>query len=246
MTEPGIDEHDPIKTLRVAVAAAMRERDDKTRGLALVGQACVNLLPVDGVAMSMSSGGRHREVLYASDEVVAEIESTQLTLGEGPGFTAFEARRPVLVTDLAQDPAAAWPMLAAELADRPVGALFAFPLQIGAITAGVLEMYRRQPGWFNREQLAIALQIVDVATVAMLGLRPESSNAVGGDQWLAHLPPDRYVVHQATGMLIAHHRIPAAQALSRLRGYAFSSGQLIEDVARAITARRLSPADIGD
>jgi hypothetical protein len=54
----------------------------------------------------------------------------------------------------------------------------------------------------------------------------------------------REQVHQATGMLIAALRIPAAQALVRLRGYAFATGRLVDDVARDIVARRLSPFDL--
>lgn len=243
MAEIGAGASESVRELRVNVAAALRTNGGRTQVLSLVGRACLELLPVDGVAVSMMSPDQNRETWYVSDDLIGWIESMQMTLGEGPSFQAFNARRPVLVTDLALDAADAWPVLAAELASHPVGAIFAFPLQIGAIAIGVVDLYRHASGWFSPEQLTTALRIVDVAMVALLSLRPGDANG-SGDEWLSHRPSDGPMVHQATGMLIAAHHIPAEQALSRLRGYAFSTGQLIEEVAQALTTKALSPAEI--
>src|SRR5256885_3628891 len=75
--------------------------------------ACVNVLPVDGVGLSLMTrdqpGGR--ALLGASDAVGARIEELQFDLGEGPCFSAFNDARPVLVPDLQDDePRVRWPM----------------------------------------------------------------------------------------------------------------------------------------
>jgi AmiR/NasT family two-component response regulator len=46
-------------------------------------------------------------------------------------------------------------------------------------------------------------------------------------------------VHQATGMLIAHLDVPAAEALARLRAYAFGHDRALRDVAADLVAGRL-------
>lgn len=228
-----------ISRVRAAVISALREG---TAGdpLQRVAQACVDLLPVDGVSISMMSGTQHRETLYASDEISAHIETLQFSLGEGPCFEAFHTRSPVLVPDLGAATAVSWPVFAAEIADQPIGAIFAFPLQSGAIRIGALDLYRRSPGWLTQTEVGTALQVVDIATLALLGLQVDPAEG----EWVLSLPRDREQVHQATGMLIGAFRIPPEQALARLRAYAFTAGRMVEDVADDIVTRRLSPVDL--
>lgn len=235
-------ENETIQRLRTAVAAALREPRGSTEPLAQVCRACVELLPVDGASVSVMTDTEHRETMYASDETVGVLESLQFTLGEGPCFDAFRHRRPVLVADLAADSATAWPVFAAEIAPYPVGAIFAFPLQTGAIAIGAMDLYRHQPGWLTPDELALALRVVDLAALALLGMRHGQTDG----EWLADLPDRRTVVYQAVGMLIAEHRLPPDHALARLRGYAFASGRTVESVAADLTSRRLHPAEITD
>lgn len=233
-----------VERLRDSVIAALRVDDTDFGILAEVCDTCVRLLPIDGAAISVVSRDGERETLYTSDTAIQRIEAIQSMLGEGPGIEAFKSRRPVLVPDLAHDSANSWPVFAAETASLPVAAIFAFPLYIGAIPVGAIDFYRRRSGWFTDDQLAIALRLVDVATLALLGTQTGGLTAGTGDERLADLPHGSSIVHQATGMLIAQFQIPADQALARLRGYAFSAGLLVEDVALDLTARRLSPGDI--
>lgn len=240
MTEPNEDEHRWTDQVRASVISALREEDPHADPLVRICRACVALLPVDGVSISVISGTQHRETLYASDEVMARVESVQFTLGEGPCYEAFTHRRPVLVPDLAHALAGQWPAFAAEIADQPIGAIYAFPLQTGAVTIGAMDMYRREAGLLSTTQLAIALRVVDLASVALVGpLSGQYPSDIDLER-LAPLRRDRAEVHQATGMLISHLRIPPEQALARLRGYAFATGRLVEDVARDIVTRHLS------
>lgn len=220
------------------VIAALDDRSGGVDPLARVCQACVELLGVDGAAISATSGTAHREVQSASDEVIAGIEALQFTLGEGPSFEAFASRGPVLVPDLAAA-TTVWPVFATEIIGRPVGAIFAFPLHSGAIRIGGLILYRLQPGWMSAGEVATALQLVDLATLALLASRGDAFGGV----WAA-LPQDREQVHQATGMLLAAYGISAEQALARLRAYAFATGRLVDEVARDLVTRKLAPTDL--
>jgi GAF domain/ANTAR domain len=234
-----------VSTVRAAVMAELREQTGAADPVRLVCEACVRLLPVDGASVSMMSGTTERAVLYASDEVVAHIEALQFSLGEGPCFEAFQTRGPVLVPDLAAASARSWPVFAEEMIGQPVGAIFAFPLQSGAIAIGAMDLYRRASGWFSPENVATALKLVDIAAMAVLTLQlgegPEAN--VPPEHWWG-MSGDRAQVHQATGMVMAALAVSPEQALSRLRGYAFATGCMVDDVARDIVARELSPTEL--
>lgn len=241
MTRPP-DRPGPLDQVRAVVAAALLDQAHGVDVVRELCQACVEFLPVDGASVSVMSDTDNREVVYATDDVIAHVEALQFTLGEGPCFEAFQTRRPVLIPDLAGVVAPSWPLFAAELAGWPVGAIFAFPLQTGAISIGAMDLYRRTPGWLATEDVAVALQAVDIATLALLALQLGSTDGVG-ERW-ADLPLHREQVHQATGMVMAALGIPATQALARLRGYAFAAGRLVDEVAVELVARRLSPFEL--
>jgi hypothetical protein len=222
--------------------AALRGNKSELDAMARVIRACVDVLPVDGASISVMSGPRERETLYASDAIATQIENVQFTLGEGPCFEAFATRKPVLVPDLRQASVVEWPVFAAAITSLPIGAIFAFPLQAGAIGIGALDLYRRRPGWLSADELTVALEVVDVVTAVLLGmLLGEVDDAVG---LRGVMSPGREQVHQATGMLVAALDISAEEALSRLRGHAFATGRSLDELARDIVSRKLSPLEL--
>ena len=74
---------------------------------------------------------------------------------------------PMLVPDLAPL-TERWPGFAPAAVDAGARALFAFPLQAGAIRAGMLLLYRAQPGPLTPQQLADALVFADIALQLLL------------------------------------------------------------------------------
>jgi len=212
-----------------------------------IGAACVELLPVAGSAITLMTGTDAQEPVYASDAVVSQLDALQFSLGEGPCVEAFAERRPVLITDLAEVADGRWPMFAHAARDTPVRGLFVFPLQLGAITVGVLDLYRLEPGGLAGDGLAGALRAADAALWSLLGLRAgetlnTTTNGTGSKDlpgWLSGAPLHRSEVYQATGMIIGQLDVTAAIALAKLRGFAFAHDRPIDEVARDVVARRL-------
>lgn len=233
-----------ITTVRRAVAAELASPTSGTAALDRVCRACTELLSVDGASIALISNHVGlRETLYASDETSAILGQLQLGLGEGPCFVAVQHRRPVQVAELAADPAAEWPLFGVKALTHPVGAMFAFPLHSSGEAFGVLDLYRRMPGQLTTEQFDIALSLADTAATAVL-LR-FADVEVGVDDPVIELSHHCAVVYQAAGMLMAAHRIPAAGALARLRGYAFAVEATVEQVATDLTSRRIDVSVIG-
>lgn len=236
---------DPARSLPdliAAVLASLRENNGNSAlsSVRQVCRACVELLPVDGASISVVLGSQHRHTLYASDTVVERIEDAQFNLGEGPCYDATRTGTPVLVPNLAES-GRAWPMFSAAITDTPVAAVFAFPLARGAAEFGVLNTYRRASGWLSPAELATALQICDIATSALLAATVSGPAGEIDEAWLTNLPRHRTKVHQATGMVIAEFRVPATQALARLRAYAFRINRGVDAVAADLVAGRLPP-----
>ncbi|MCW2942041.1 MAG: hypothetical protein JWN00_5026 [Actinomycetia bacterium] len=126
------------------------------------------------------------------------------------------------------------------------GAVFAFPLQAGAIRVGTLEMYRAAPGSLSGEQLSDALAFCDVALSVVLTAShpPPLPGTGGGDGVQGHWSVDglgegRAQVYQATGMVAVQLGSGLAEALLRLRARAFTSGLPLAEVARLVVDRTL-------
>lgn len=203
-------------------------------------EACHAVLPVDGVGLSLMTrdqpGGRM--LLGASDALGVRIEELQFSLGEGPCVSAFGEAVPVLVPDLqAEEARSRWPMFTRGAADSGIGAVFAFPLQVGVIGIGVLDCHRRRPGPFL--EITDALAVTGAVTTALLDLGVLTDASAGGESlvdlsWRTHA-----VVHQATGVLSADLEISPMEALSRLRAHAFRCSRPLDEVAEDVIAGRL-------
>ncbi len=206
-------------------------------------QACVDGLDIDGAAMSLLTTSSSRETLWATDATAEKLEDLQFTLNEGACMDAATTGRPVLVPDLHHTThTARWPIFAAAVAEQTlVGALFALPLQWGAVNLGVLDLYRAEPGELSPTQYRDALAAADTAALMLLGQRtepdPEDQGDAGG--WLDHGFRHRTEIHQATGMVLTQLGISATDALARLRAHAFVHQRLLIDVARDVVNRRL-------
>ena len=201
-------------------------------------QACLDGLDVDGAAISLLTASVSRETLWATDPTAELLEDLQFTLNEGACMEAATTGNPVRVPNLHHGPESArWPIFAAAVAEQThVAALFAFPLQWGAVNLGVLDMYRINPGGLNETQWRDALAAADLAALIMLGKRTEPD---GDGGWLDPALGHRAEIHQATGMVLAQLGISATDALARLRAHAFVHQRLLIDVAHDVVTRRL-------
>ena len=149
---------------------------------------------------------------------------------------AYHQDRPVLEPDLASPRHARWLAFSGPAIEAGVRAIFGFPLRVGAVRLGALNLYCDQPGALTDDQHADALVMADVAAQAVLVLQ---ANAPPG-KLSAELEAGadfHYVVHQASGMVAAQLDVSVGQALIRLRAYAFGNDRPLSEVAEDVVAR---------
>lgn len=200
--------------------------------------ACVDLIEVTGAGIMLMVDDRHRGSLGSSDEVSGIVEELQFTLGEGPCIDAHRGRHPVLEGNLAKPSTSRWGAFSDAAVAAGVEAIFAFPLQVGAMSLGAMDLYVDQSGELRREQLSNALVMAGVIARELL-TRQALAEPGGMAAGLEDTESLLLEVHQATGMLSEQLGIPIADALVRLRAYAYAEALRINDVAHAIVARRL-------
>jgi ANTAR domain/GAF domain len=194
-----------------------------------------------GWVIASGGAGGPDFVLCVTGAVGERLAELQLTLGEGPCHEVLATAAPVLAADLAdEDCAGRWPAFAAEARRAGAQAVFAFPLTVGAVRAGVMGLYRGTPGPLQSRQLADGLILADAATVLLLGSTGHGpADGAGLDGQAPDLAAHRAEIDQATGMLTVQLGVGAAEAFARLRAYAYASDRRLAEVAADIVARRL-------
>jgi hypothetical protein len=204
-----------------------------TGQLASLCRACQTEANADGVGLAVLSSEGIPEPSFVSDSRSRLIEDLQFTLGEGPCVDAVRSGSPVLLDDVRAltDATQRWPAFVKETESAGIRAVFAFPVQIGAVALGTLDLYRYRPGILDAGELAAVLRTVDRIASVLLDL-----SAAGGDGVTE--PTYRMVVHQAAGMVMAQTDTTIASALALLRATAFSEGVLINDLAADVVAGR--------
>jgi hypothetical protein len=218
--------------------AALAEYPDGTLGPYELCLSCVKVLPVDRAALTVGNASATWEPLGASDETAARIEAHQAVAGEGPAVDAAERGGPILIGDLSTQ-FDRWPGLTAALGGDAYGAMFAFPLQIGAIAVGVLDLYRIEPVPIESEELTMMLAVADIVTMVLMSRRPPADiDTNSTDAWWTPSPSSSEV-HQATGMVVAQLSVAPRIAYLRLRAYSFANDRPLTEVARDVIQRRL-------
>jgi GAF domain len=223
---------------RLRILARLSAGADPDLGTERLCQVCAEVTNVSGAGIMLMSGEVPRGSLCTTDEVSARIEELQYTLGEGPCVDAYHQDRPVLEPDLADPATRRWFGFAAAAVEVGVRAIFGFPLQVGSVRLGALNLYCDRPGPLSDEQHADALVMADVAAQAVLVMQAGAPPGVVAAE-LEVGADFKYVVHQASGMVSAQLDVDVGQAVIRLRGFAFGNDRPLAEVAADVVRRRL-------
>jgi GAF domain-containing protein len=201
---------------------------------------CVSNLGITGAGIAMVTKAGNRGVVCATDDVSARIEELQFSLGEGPCVEAVSTGVPVLIADLLAPNGAAvdrWPVFMEGAEAAGVRAVFAFPLRIGAIIVGALDLYNDRPGELDGVQLPAALAAADAAALALL--RIDTDGVTGFSDDFASRGSYQMQVHQATGMVQVQLGVTTQDAFQMLRARAFTLGRSLAEIAIDVVDRRL-------
>jgi hypothetical protein len=197
-----------------------------------------DVVGVSGVGIMLMSGVVQRGSLCTTNDVSDLIEELQYTLGEGPCVDAYQQNRVVSEPDLAQSRTPRWPAFTPQALAAGVRALYAFPLQVGAVRLGAVDLYRDQPGSLNDDQHADAMVLTEAIASWVLDVQAQAPVGALAEE-LQRDADFHFVVHNAAGAVSVQLGVSVTEALVRLRAYAFSDDRSLRDVAEDVVARRL-------
>ena len=198
-------------------------------------RAAVHNLEAVGVAVGLMTEGTSFGVVAGADDHSIILEEMQYSLGEGPGHDAFALRRPILTSDLSSRGGDQWPGYRSAALNAGVAGVFAFPLQIGAITFGVITVYAGHPGALGTRELTMALTFAELATEILLD--GDSSLELGQvhpglETALGH----HAEIYQAQGVVMVDLGVNLGEALVRMRAHAYSNERTLAELAHDIMA----------
>ena len=199
---------------------------------------CADVALMSGAGIMLMADDVQHGWVCSSNEVSARIEELQYTLGEGPCVDAYVEQRPVLEPDLADPATPRWVAFAPSAVQAGVRAVFGFPLRVGDLWLGSLNLYRDRPGPLSDDQYADSLVLAEVVAHAVLSMQAGAKPGALPEA-LEEGADFRFVVHQASGMVAAQLDVEVGEALARLRAYAFASDQPLTKVAEAVVRREL-------
>ncbi len=201
-------------------------------------EMCADIALMSGAGIMLMTGTTNQGSVCSSNPVSALIEELQFTLGEGPCVDAHRDDRPVVEADLANPDMPRWLGFTPPAVAAGARAVFGFPMRVGGVRLGALNLYRDRPGPMSDDQYADALVLAGVAAQAVVAMQANASPGALSTA-LEEGATFRFVVHQASGMVAVQLGVSVGEALARLRAYAFGNDVLLTEVAEAIVARKL-------
>lgn len=221
-----------------AFAEAMDALTGPTPPDSALAEPIASALPVSGVAISTLGAFLGNETVSATDTTAARLDEVQFDLGEGPCWDAMGKGKPVLEPDIRQHPLGRWPAFLDAIRHEDVGAIYAFPLFIGPLQLGAMDLYSAEAKVLTdkhaRQSAAFASVVSRLVLHKALERAGEDSEALGETRY------SRRTIHQATGMVLAQLDLPPDEARLVIQAHAFATGRSMQEIAEDIVDRRLN------
>lgn len=232
-----------MPTERLLAILSLLAREDHEERTDTLCSAAAEFMKLTGAGITLLSDGPQFTTYCASDDVARSLLETEVTLGEGPAVGACLDDVALEETDLLSSEHARWTAYAPAAVEVGAGAVWGYPVRIGALRIGALMFYRDRPGPLSDLQESDAYLVASVVGRAVLASRAGTSRHELADELGLALSFD-FSVHQAAGMVAVQGGTGLSDAMVALRAHAFGSGVSMTALAQRII-RRESFYDLG-
>lgn len=202
---------------------------------AIVAAAAATVPGVEHAGVSLlERGGRIRSV-GASTELIAELNTVEHELGEGPCVDAVEEQHVYRTGDLAHDDR--WPHFGPAAAKLGVTSMLGYRLYTDTRTLGSLDLYSTRPDAFDDEAERIGGFFAGHAAVAVATMQRQEHLRVALDT--------RDVIATAKGILMGRDRRTEQQAFELLVRASQDTNMKLRDVALWLVSEANAAAEKG-
>jgi hypothetical protein len=197
---------------------------------------CIEVTSVSGAGVMLMSDQASFGSVGMTDAVSAVIEELQFMLGEGPCIDAYDLEVPIAEPNLGA-PSSRWPGFTPPALEAGVRAIFSFPLRVGAVCVGALDLYRDQAGELSYDEHADAVIMAEVVAQSVVTMQAQAASGTLHAELTSEY--GQSFVYQAAGMVSVQLGVSVDEALVRLRAHAFANNLRVADLARDVVARRV-------
>jgi GAF domain-containing protein len=207
-----------------ALAIELQAQSDTGATLQSIVEAAVKLVPgVRWAGISLIEGKRVTPSV-PTHELVAELDSLQNDLSEGPCLDALREHHTVRIEDTSTD--TRWPQYGRVASDRGVRSVLSFQLFVREENLGALNLYGDEADVFTDESELIGGVLAQHAAVAMVGAQETRQF----DSALA----SRDVIGQAKGLLMCQENLTGFAAFNLLTRASQSLNTKLATLARRL------------
>jgi hypothetical protein len=180
--------------------------------------AFLPLFPVNGATVATVGAVLGNETVSATGELARRLDELQFDLGEGPCWDAVSQSAPILENDFSQNGPRRWPSLFSALREERVGSIFAFPMTVGSLRVGAIDLYAHVARELDSEQQRRASAMADAIARRVV----REALAIDPDQNPPAAPFTRRVIHQAAGFVLAQVDVDPDEATLLIQAHAFT------------------------
>jgi GAF domain-containing protein len=210
--------------------------------LTVLSLRCVDAIDVDAVGVMLASPGGELQFIASSSESMRILELFQIQVDEGPCIDCFNDGVAIVNYDLA-DSHDRWPVFGPRAIAHGFHSVHSLPMRLRGRTIGALNLFRSKVGHLDEEDVALAQDLADVATIAILQHQTSRDAKTLNDQ-LSYALNSRIVIEQAKGMVSQAMNTDMDDAFGRLRSHARNHNLGLTEVANLVVAHAVAPAKL--
>ncbi|MFD0043757.1 GAF and ANTAR domain-containing protein [Pseudarthrobacter scleromae] len=200
-------------------------------------EATVDLLDAAAAGLLLADPHGELQLLASTSERSQLVEILQLRAGSGPCVESYSTGTLVVVEDIAAL-TGRWPEFQAAALSQGFRSVHALPMRVHGRTIGAMGLFGENPGGLTEEDVAIGQALVDVATISILQERTIRESAIVNEQ-LQRALNSRVLIEQAKGVIAYTSRVDMDEAFKRLRSFARSNNQTLNDTATQVIEQTL-------
>lgn len=200
-------------------------------------EVTVDLLDATAAGLLLADPRGNLQVVASTSEESELVEVLQLRAGEGPCFECFQTGKPVTVEDIGSL-GGRWPEFQAAAISQGFRSVETLPMRVQGKTIGAMGLFRREPGTMSREDSAIGQALANVATVGILHERNLRESILVNEQ-LQRALNSRVFIEQAKGVIAYRSGVDMDEAFRRLRSFARSNSQTLQQTAAQVIDQTL-------
>lgn len=200
-------------------------------------EATVDLLDAAAAGLLLADPHGELQLLASTSERSQLVEILQLRAGSGPCVESYSTGTLVVVEDIAAL-TGHWPEFQTAALSQGFRSVHALPMRVHGRTIGAMGLFGENPGGLSEEDVAIGQALVDVATISILQERTIRESAIVNEQ-LQRALNSRVLIEQAKGVIAYTSRVDMDEAFKRLRSFARSNNQTLNDTATQVIEQTL-------